>query len=100
MSGKNGVLFDVMYLYHATYDLQHDRGYLRQLLVEHRMMLDPEDVLIVNGTVYLNAYALAKLHGRLCHIIEWSPLVAKIVNQFTLDPFSSVDFDLLGNQVG
>lgn len=98
--GKNGVLFSVDYLYHAVYNLQHDPDYLRQILVEYRSSLDPEDVLFANGGLYLTVYGLAKLHGRLCHIIEWQPLVAKIVNQFTLNPYESVSFDLLGNQVG
>ena len=98
--GKNGVLFSVDYLYHAVYNLQHDPDYLRQILVEYRSSLDPEDVLFANGGLYLTVYGLAKLHGRLCHIIEWQPLVAKIVNQFTLNPYDNVSFDLLGNQVG
>lgn len=98
--GKNGVLFSVDYLYHAVYNLQHDPDYLRQILVEYRSSLDPEDVLFANGGLYLTIYGLAKLHGRLCHIIEWQPLVAKIVNQFTLNPYDNVSFDLLGNQVG
>lgn len=98
--GKNGVLFSVDYLYHAVYNLQHDPDYLRQILVEYRSSLDPEDVLFANGGLYLTVYGLAKLHGRLCHIIEWQPLVAKIVNQFTLNPYESVSFDLLGDQVG
>lgn len=98
--GKNGVLFSVDYLYHAVYNLQHDHDYLRQILVEYRSSLDSEDVLIANGGLYLTVYGLAKLHGRLCHIIEWQPLVAKIVNQFTLNPYDNVSFDLLGNQVG
>ena len=98
--GKNGVLFSVDYLYSATYNLQHDPDYLRQILVEYRSSLDPEDVLFANGGLYLTVYGLAKLHGRLCHIIEWQPLVAKIVNQFTLNPYDNVSFDLLGNQVG
>ena len=98
--GKNGVLFPVDYLYHAVSNLQHDPDYLRQILVEYRSSLDPEDVLFANGGLYLTVYGLAKLHGRLCHIIEWQPLVAKIVNQFTLNPYESVSFDLLGNQVG
>lgn len=98
--GKNGVLFSVDYLYHAVYNLQHNPDYLRQILVEYRSSLDPEDVLFVNGGLYLTVYGLAKLHGRLCHIIEWQPLVAKIVNQFTLNPYDNVSFDLLGNQVG
>lgn len=98
--GKNGVLFSVDYLYHAVYNLQHNPDYLRQILVEYRSSLDPEDVLFANGCLYLTVYGLAKLHGRLCHIIEWQPLVAKIVNQFTLNPYDNVSFDLLGNQVG
>lgn len=98
--GKNGVLFSVDYLYSAVYNLQHDPDYLRQILVEYRSSLDPEDVLFANGGLYLTVYGLAKLHGRLCHIIEWQPLVAKIVNQFTLNPYDNVSFDLLGNQVG
>lgn len=98
--GKNGVLFSVDYLYHAVYNLQHDPDYLRQILVEYRSSLDSEDVLFANGGLYLTVYGLAKLHGRLCHIIEWQPLVAKIVNQFTLNPYDNVSFDLLGNQVG
>lgn len=98
--GKNGVLFSVDYLYHAVYNLQHDPDYLRQILVEYRSSLDPEDVLFANGGLYLTVYGLAKLHGRLCHIIEWQPLVAKIVNQFTLNPYENVSFDLLGNQAG
>jgi len=98
--GKNGVLFCVDYLYHAVYNLQHDPGYLRQILVEYRSSLDPEDVLFANRSLYLTVYGLAKLHGRLCHIIEWQPLVAKIVNQFTLNPYDNVSFGLLGNQVG
>lgn len=98
--GKNGVLFSVDYLYHAVYNLQHDPDYLRQILVEYRSSLDPEDVLFANGGLYLTVYGLAKLHGRLCHIIEWQPLVAKIVNQFTLNPYESVSFDLLGNLAG
>lgn len=98
--GKNGVLFSVDYLYSAAYNLQHDPDYLRQILVEYRSSLDPEDVLFANGGLYLTVYGLAKLHGRLCHIIEWQPLVAKIVNQFTLNPYDNVSFDLLGNQVG
>ena len=98
--GKNGVLFSVDYLYHAVYNLQHNPDYLRQILVEYRSSLDPEDVLFANGGLYLTVYGLAKLHGRLCHIIEWQPLVAKIVNQFTLNPYDNVSFDLLGNQVG
>jgi hypothetical protein len=98
--GKNGVLFSVDYLYHAVYNLQHDPDYLRQILVEYRLSLDSEDVLFANGSLYLTVYGLAKLHGRLCHIIEWQPLVAKIVNQFTLNPYESVSFDLLGDQVG
>ena len=98
--GKNGVLFSVDYLYSAVYNLQHDPDYLRQTLVEYRSSLDPEDVLFANGGLYLTVYGLAKLHGRLCHIIEWQPLVAKIVNQFTLNPYDNVSFDLLGNQVG
>ena len=98
--GKNGVLFSVDYLYSAMYNLQHDPDYLRQILVEYRSSLDPEDVLFANGGLYLTVYGLAKLHGRLCHIIEWQPLVAKIVNQFTLNPYDNVSFDLLGNQVG
>lgn len=98
--GKNGVLFSVDYLYHAAYNLQHDPDYLRQILVEYRLSLDSEDVLFANGGLYLTVYGLAKLHGRLCHIIEWQPLVAKIVNQFTLNPYESVSFDLLGDQVG
>ena len=98
--GKNGVLFSVDYLYSAVYNLQHNPDYLRQILVEYRSSLDPEDVLFANGSLYLTVYGLAKLHGRLCHIIEWQPLVAKIVNQFTLNPYDNVSFDLLGNQVG
>lgn len=98
--GKNGVLFPVDYLYSAVYNLQHNPDYLRQILVEYRSSLDPEDVLFANGGLYLTVYGLAKLHGRLCHIIEWQPLVAKIVNQFTLNPYDNVSFDLLGNQVG
>lgn len=98
--GKNGVLFSVDYLYHAVYNLQHDPDYLRQILVEYRSSLDPEDVLFANGGLYLTVYGLAKLHARLCHIIEWQPLVAKIVNQFTLNPYENVSFDLLGNQAG
>lgn len=98
--GKNGVLFSVDYLYHAVYNLQHNPDYLSQILVEYRSSLDSEDVLFVNGGLYLTVYGLAKLHGRLCHIIEWQPLVAKIVNQFTLNPYDNVSFDLLGNQVG
>lgn len=98
--GKNGVLFSVENLYSAAYNLQHDPDYLRQILVEYRLSLDSEDVLFANGGLYLTVYGLAKLHGRLCHIIEWQPLVAKIVNQFTLNPYESVSFDLLGDQVG
>ncbi|EBX1873734.1 hypothetical protein DRD23_09585 [Salmonella enterica subsp. enterica serovar Enteritidis] len=98
--GKNGVLFSVDYLYSAVYNLQHDPDYLRQILVEYRSSLDSEDVLFANGSLYLTVYGLAKLHGRLCHLIEWQPLVAKIVNQFTLNPYDNVSFDLLGNQVG
>lgn len=100
VTGKNGVLFSVEYLYSAAYNLQHDPDYLRQILVEYRSSIDPEDILFSNGGIYLTVYGLAKLHGRLCHIIEWQPLVAKIVNQFTLNPYESVSFDLLGNQVG
>lgn len=100
VTGKNGVLFSVDGLYSATYNLQHDPDYLRQILVEYRSSIDPEDILFSNGGIYLTVYGLAKLHGRLCHIIEWQPLVAKIVNQFTLNPYESVSFDLLGNQVG
>lgn len=98
--GKNGVLFDVGNLYYAVYNLQHDREYFFQLLVEYRASIDPEDVLLNNGTVYLTAYALAKLHGRLCHLVEWQPLVAVIVKHFTNNPYENAYFDLLGNLAG
>ena len=100
VTGKNGVLFSVDNLYSAIYGLQHNPDYLRQILVEYRTSIDPEDVVFANGAIYLTVYGLAKLHTRLCHLVEWQPLVAKIVNQFTLNPYESVSFDLLGNQVG
>lgn len=100
VTGKNGVLFSVDNLYSAIYGLQHNPDYLRQILVEYRTSIDPEDVVFANGAIYLTVYGLAKLHTRLCHLIEWQPLVAKIVNQFTLNPYENASFDLLGNQVG
>lgn len=100
VTGKNGVLFSVQDLYKVIYNLQHDQEYLRQVLVEYRTSIDPEDILFNTGVIYLTVYGLAKLHTRLCYLVEWQPLVAKIVNQFTLNPYENVSFDLLGNQVG
>lgn len=99
-TGKNGVLFSLDSMYNAIYNLQHSPDYLRQVLVEYRTSIDPEDILFSNGTIYLTVYGLAKLHSRLCHIIEWQPLIAKIVNQFTLNPYENASFDLMGNLVG
>lgn len=99
-AGKNGVLFNVAELYASVYGLFHSPDYLMQILVEKRSILGSADFLIVGDQLYLNSYALSALHDRLCCMIEWTPLAAQIVNQYSGNPHHDWAFDLLGNLVG
>lgn len=98
-TGKNGVLFDAVALYYAAYGLMLNHEYLTQILIENRLAINPDDIDLTRGT-YMTAGALAVLHGRLCHIIEWEPLVMKVVTAYDLNPHLDFNFDLLGNRVG
>lgn len=100
VTGKNGVLFDVCRLYNAVYGQGNNLDYVQQLLVERRLVIDPEDVLCINNTIYLTQFALAKLHDRLTYQSEWRPLAEQIVSQFVASPYQDMKFDLLGNRVG
>lgn len=98
-TGKNGVLFDIVALYYAAYGLMLNHEYLTQILIENRLAIHPDDIDLTRGT-YMTAGALAVLHGRLCHVIEWEPLVMKVVTAYDLNPHLNLNFDLLGNRVG
>lgn len=99
-ANKTGIVFDVITLYRAIYNLEHEPEYLYQLLVENNHVLKPEDVHVEGHRVYLTENALTVVHGRLCHLSEWSPMVAQVVMHFSDYSADNAAFDLLGNLEG
>lgn len=95
-----GMLFDVESLYFAIYGVEHDQNYLRQLIVETRDSLTESDVHIVNRRLALSPKGLKLLHSRLCYLVEWQPMVLRVVSTFIVHPTIDMKFDLLGNLEG
>lgn len=99
LPGKNGILFHIASLYYAVYGVEHDQNYLQQLVLELRESLAPEDLLLENG-LYATAAALKVLHGRLSYLVEWKPMVVRVVGTFISRPTTNMKFDLLGDLEG
>jgi hypothetical protein len=94
------VLFNVDDLYHNIYSLQTNPDYLQQLVVQNRMALNNDDILVRNGALFASERALAIFHVVISPCVEWNPLISRVVNVYNRNPHTDLHFDLLGNLAG
>lgn len=92
------ITFDLQALYTAVYGMHVSEDHIHHVLIS-TVGLNEYNTFFHNGRSYVTASALPLLHDKLSGIVEFSPMVKRVVNMYRRNARRDLTLNLLGNPV-